>query len=314
VTNRRGVLDAQTTYGGLEQQRITAGITAEDAATVDTGYGGIDRRQTLFAAFAEDEWHPTGPVYVTGGLRYDDFDTFGSAVTGRITAAWLSADRTFKVRASYGTGFSSPSFLELYGAATGYSGNPNLRPEQARGGDAGLDYYLPNNRGSLSATWFRTDYRNLIVYDFNVYPGTTANVGQARTDGLELEAKLRLAGNFEAEASYTYLEADDLTDGTRLLRRPRHSGSANLWHDFGGGFSAGAGVRAVAGEADVDAFTFSTVDDPNHAVARVYAAWAVNRRLTLKARVENLFDKKYEPVNGYPALGRGVFGGAEWTF
>ena len=116
----------------------------------------------------------------------------------------------------------------------------------------------------------------------------------------------------ELRANYTYLDAGDETDGTRLLRRPRDSAGASLWRDFGGGFSAGAGVRAVAGMRDVDALTYATVDDPGYAVARVYAEWKVTARLSLKARVENLLDKAYQPVNGYPALGRGVFGSAQW--
>jgi len=312
VQNRRGVLDAQATYSGLAGQRLTAGITAEADTTQDNGYGDIDQRQTVLAAFAEDEWNPLRSVYLTGGLRYDDFDTVGSAVTGRATAAWLSSDRSFKLRASYGTGFNTPSFLELYGVAPGYVGDPDLRPERSRGGDAGVDWYLPNHDGTLSATWFRNDYRDLIVYNFNVYPGTTANVGRARTDGVEFEARLGLGARFELHASYTYLEAQDLTDQTGLLRRPRNSGSADLWRDFGGGWSAGAGVQFVGVREDVDAQTFLNVDDPDYAVARVYAEWRASRRATLKARVENLFDRKYQPVNGYPALGFGAFGEVEW--
>jgi len=312
VQNRRGVLDAQATYSGLAGQRLTAGVTAEAEATQDNGYGDIDKRQTVLAAFAEDEWHPTQAVYLTGGLRYDDFDTFGSSVTGRATAAWLSADRSFKLRASYGTGFNSPSFLELYGVATGYVGNPDLQPERSRGADAGVDWYLPKHSGTLSATWFRNDYRDLIVYDFNAYPGTTANVGRARTDGAELEARLGFGARFELHAAYTYLEAYDLADRTGLLRRPRNSGSADLWRDFGGGWSAGAGVQFVGVREDVDAQTFLAVDDQDYAVARIFAEWRASRRLRLKARVENLFDRKYQPVNGYPALGFGAFGEVEW--
>src|ERR1019366_4165025 len=126
----------------------------------------------------------------------------------------------------------------------------------------------PRRTGTLSATWFRSDTRDLIVYDFSVYPGTTANVGRARAQGLELEARLALAKDLELRANYTYLEADDATDGTRLLRRPRESAGAGPWRDFGGGFSAGAGVRAVAGMRDVDALTYMAVDDPGYAVAR----------------------------------------------
>ena len=38
----------------------------------------------------------------------------------------------------------------------------------------------------------------------------------------------------------------------------------------------------------------------------------MNPRLALKARVENLLNKKYQPVNGYPAPGIGAFGEVEW--
>ena len=312
VQNRRGVLDAQASYSGIAGQRLTVGLTGEADATRDNGYGDIDQRQSVYAAFAEDEWNPVSPIYLTGGLRYDDFDTFGSSVTGRATAAWLLANRSVKLRASYGTGFNAPSFLELYGVATGYVGNPDLKPERTRGGDAGIDWYLPKHAGTLSATWFRNDYTDLIEYNFNVYPGTTVNVDRARTSGVELEAKLGLFAGLELRASYTYLEADDLTGETGLLRRPRNSGSADLWRDFGGGWSAGAGVQFVGVRQDVDAQTFLTVADPGYAVARIYAEWRASRRLTLKARVENLLDRRYQPVNGYPALGLGAFGEVDW--
>ena len=312
VQDRRGVLDLQSIYSGISGHRVSLGVDAEEQATRDDGYGDIDRHQRLLAAFAEDEWSPLSSVFLTGGLRYDDFDTFGSALTGRATAAWLSPDRVLKLRASAGTGFNAPSFLELYGVATGYQGNPNLRPEKSRGGDAGLDLYLPGSRDTLSVSYFRNDFTDLITYDFSAYPGTTANVGRARTSGLEAEAKLSLPAGLELRLSYTYLEALDLTDSTRLLRRPRNSGSADLWRDFGRGLSGGAGVGVVAGRADVDALTYLTVNDPDYAVVRLYAQWRATDRLSLRARVENLLDRSYQPVNGYPALGRAAYGEVSW--
>ena len=61
-----GVVDAQATYAGLQGQKVTAGITAEAETTLDNGFGSIDRRQTLFGAFAEDEWHPAAPTLPDG--------------------------------------------------------------------------------------------------------------------------------------------------------------------------------------------------------------------------------------------------------
>ncbi|MBI2814270.1 MAG: TonB-dependent receptor [Opitutae bacterium] len=314
VTNRRAVLDWQGTYAVNERHRVTAGLTAETNHTRNTGFGSINKRQSLLAFFAQDEWTPAEHVYLTAGLRSDDHDTFGRATTGRATAAWLSRDSRWKLRATYGTAFRSPSFLDLYGRSSFYAGNPALRPEKARGWDAGADYYFAGNRGVLSATWFDTRYRNLVVFNFGVFPGTTANVDEARTRGLELAGKFTLPGAVEARLAYTYLEAENLTSRTRLLRRPRNSGSLDLWRDFGRGFSAGTGVAFAADRRDVHAASFATINAEDYTVVRLYGAWQVNARLAVKARIENLLDERYEEVHGYPQLGRGVFAGAEWRF
>ena len=312
VTNRRAVLDWQNTFTGFERHRITAGVTAEANHTRNTGFGDIDKKQGLFAVFAEDEFSPVDSVFLTAGLRNDDYDTFGRATTGRVTAAWLAVPKTLKFRTSYGTAFRAPSFLDLYGQSAFYHGNPNLAPEHACGWDAGVDFYLPGKRGTLSATWFDTRFTNLIAGtpDFS----SEENIQRARTRGVEFAAQTSWSGVVETRVSYTYLEADDLTDGTRLLRRPRHTFNADAWHDFGGGVSVGAGVAFVAGRQDIDALTYATIDAEDYTVARIYAAWQVNKRLTLKARIENLLDESYEEVNGYPALGFGAFAGVEWKF
>lgn len=314
VTNRRAVLDWQGTCVVNDRHRITGGLTAEANHTRNTGFGSINERQSLLALFAQDEWTPAERVYITAGLRSDDHDTFGRATTGRVTVARLSKDSRWKVRATYGTAFRSPSFLDLYGQDNFYVGNPNLRAEKARGWDGGVDYFLPGNRGMLSATWFDTRYRDLIVFDFGVFPSTTANVEEARTTGVELAAKLDLAGGTKLRLAYTYLEAQNRSQDIRLLRRPRHSGSVDLWHDFGRGLSAGAGLAVAADREDVHAATFATIDAEDYTVVRVYGAWQVNDRLAFKARLENLLDEAYEEVHGYPQLGLGAFAGVEWRF
>ncbi|MEO6996280.1 MAG: TonB-dependent receptor, partial [Lacunisphaera sp.] len=220
VKNSRVVLDWQNTMQFGEQHKLTAGLTAEENHTVNTGFGQIDQHQQLLAFFAQDEWTPINHVYLTAGLRNDDFDTFGHATTGRVTAAWLSSDSRWKIRGSYGTAFRAPGFLDLYGKESYYVGNPNLNPEKAAGWDAGVDYFFAGNRGILSATWFDTRFRDLIVYDFGVFPGTTANVEKARTQGLELAGKFILPGAIDVRVAYTYLEADNLSEHIRLLRRP----------------------------------------------------------------------------------------------
>lgn len=313
VKNRRVVLDWQTTWTANERHRVTGGVTAELNHTRNTGFGDINRRQRLLAVFVQEEWTPVRNVFLTAGLRSDDHDTYGRATTGRATAAWLAADARWKLRASYGTAFRSPSFLDLYGQSPYYVGNPDLRAEKARGWDAGVDYFFADKKGVLGATWFDTRISNLITFDFATFPSTVRNVGRARTRGLEVSGKFKLPGAVEVRLAGSHLEADDLTAGARLLRRPRNSGSLDVWHDFGG-LSAGAGLVWVADRLDVDAATYVTIRGEDYTVIRVYGAWQATPRLAVKARVENLLDEHYEQVHGYPQTGVGAYAGVEWKF
>ena len=314
VKNRRSVIDWQTTYDGLDGHRVTGGFTGEANHTLNTGFGAIDDSQHLLAFFLQDEITPIENLHLTAGLRHDDFDTFGRHTTGKASAAWLVLDGRLKLRGSWGTAFRSPSFLDLYGQSAFYVGNPDLKPERARGGDVGVDWYLSDNRGAVGVTWFDTRFRDLIVSDFSQTPSSVANVGRARTRGIEVSTQLAIPAASQIRLSYTYLEADNESNGSRLLRRPRHAGNIDLWQDFGRGFSAGAGLRVVLQREDVNASTFRTIDGEDYSVVRIYGAWAINNRLTVKARVENLLDESYEEVHGYPQLPLGGFAGLEWQF
>lgn len=86
-----------------------------------------------------------------------------------------------KLRAGCATAFRSSSFLDLYGQSAFHVGNPGLRPEQARGWNASIDLFFAAGRSTLGLPWLETRHDDLIVFDFGVFPGTTANVDEART-------------------------------------------------------------------------------------------------------------------------------------
>jgi outer membrane cobalamin receptor len=50
-------------------------------------------------------------------------------------------------------------------------------------------------------------------------------------------------------------------------------------------------------------------DGAGFAVWTAGAAWKITRQIELFGRVENLFDRRYEEVFGFPALPRGVMAG-----
>jgi vitamin B12 transporter len=67
-------------------------------------------------------------------------------------------------------------------------------------------------------------------------------------------------------------------------------------------------------DEDFNSFPSVRIDPGDYAIARVYGAFGLGRGLTLRARIENLFDEQYEPVYGFPGLGRSVMVSAAWDF
>jgi len=305
VTNRRGVLDAQSTFRGWSGHLLLGGATLEANHTRNTGFGNINRRQRLAAVFLHDEFRPRPDLHLSLGVRNDDFDTFGRASTGRANASWAPAGSAFRWGAGFGTGFRSPSFLDLYGQSAFYRGNPGLRPERARGWELGGEWRGGGGRWTVGLTLFELGLRDLIAStrDFR----SVENILRAHTRGWELTWRLRWAEIATISGHYAYLEAENLTAGTRLLRRPRHRGGLDVWRPWGGGFSAGASLVATGQREDVHARTFRTIDGEDYVVARLYAQQRLSSEWYLRGRLENALDERYEEVHGYPAIGRGVF-------
>ena len=122
-------------------------------------------------------------------------------------------------------------------------GNLALDPEQSHGWDAGVEQRFWNGRGSVQATYFDRDTRDLITFVSCPFSGLRTglctthlfgyyeNVARASANGVELSGALRPLAGLELTANYTYTDARDRSEGSpvfdRLLaRRPQNT--ANL--------------------------------------------------------------------------------------
>ena len=150
--------------------------------------------------------------------------------------------------------------------------------------------------------------------------------------GAEFEFHARLSAHLGATAGYTYLSSQILEQpfafdpllaaGKPLLRRPKHSGSllltysANRWGaDLAGSF---VGRRP---DSDFLGLTVNGVGfdhAPGYARVDLGGWYAIARRVTAYANVENATNRRYQEVLGYPALKanfraglRFVIGGSE---
>ncbi len=101
--------------------------------------------------------------------------------------------------------------------------------------------------------------------------------------------------------------------GSRLIRRPPHSGSLTMNAAFrhlsvslAGYFT---GVRT-----DSDFLGLNITRNPGYARFDLATRYEFARGVSLYARSTNLFAKKYQDVVGFPALGRDVRVGVNYRF
>ena len=70
-------------------------------------------------------------------------DDFEDATTYRATTSYGFADGGTRLRASVGSGWKPPTFIERYGFfPDSFIGNPGLKPETSTGWDIGFDQQL----------------------------------------------------------------------------------------------------------------------------------------------------------------------------
>ncbi len=281
--NRSSVTNTDTFGTSLDGQSTTIwGIGAQDAVTL-------------------------GQFSIAGGVRYDGNSQFGSAVSPRGSIAWLSKDQRWKIRAAGGSAFRAPTVGELYFP---FYGNPDLKPERSVSWEVGGEAYLGKG-GRVEVTYFWNDLKDLIVYDFA--SAKTENIGSARTQGVEFGYRQQILAPLAIAATYTYLDAVDRSDDTRLLRRPRNLASLTLlWQPVAPLSIEVRGVY-VGDRPDSDPVTSAPLTDPAYFRLDLFASWNLGQ-VSPYLRINNLTDASYDEAAGYPAAGIRAMGGVGVKF
>ena len=271
----------------------------------------------------------------TAGARLDHSGTYGDFGTYRISLSQM-LPAAFRARASLGTAFREPSFVESFDTPFSKA-NPALRPERTTSWEAGIERSIATERLLLGAVYFQQRFANLIDYRFDPSGSTYENIARARADGGEIELRATPIPNISADASYTILSTRvlrrgfstsplaTLVEGGPLLRRPRHSATAGVAVRS----SAGATVDLRAtyvGERDDRRFHGAPTFDTEAVTLAPYTKLDISGALPLSLlgarlqsiaatlRVDNALAVHYESVAGYATPGRVVMGGLRATF
>lgn len=224
------------------------------------------------------------------GVRSDQPSNGQAIPSTRLSLGRTLGTRRLRSFLSYGTGFKTPSFYQLYSIY----GNQTLRHENSRTWEFTSQFAL-TPQSSLTGTYFDSHFRDLIDFDLNA--NRFFNVDRARSKGVELLAQIHFEV-LDLVTAYSYVEAVDETTGRPLVRRPKNSVRAELRGHQGRleGFVQG---RYTDVRADVDPVTFARITNRASQVVDVGFEYSVWDNLKIKTRVDNLFNQRYEEVVGY---------------
>jgi len=152
----------------------------------------------IYGIYLQDQFSYKNSLFLTGGIRYDKNKIFGSKVTYKIAPAYLFLSTGTKFKATYGTGFKSPSLFYLFDPMYG---NKELNPETSSGWDIGAEQYFPSLKMKLGITYFDMQFDEMFGFDFLTY--RTININKASVKGVEFFFSAEPFKVFSLRTSYT---------------------------------------------------------------------------------------------------------------
>jgi len=250
---------------------------------------------------------------VVGGARWERYDTdfLSEDATGLVTADLEDTDSlvsgkigvnyrltpTANLYVSYGTSATPPGSANFaLSTQANNANNPNVEPQRSANFEVGTKWDLASGKLSLNGAVFRTDNKNVIyTADATAVPPVFNQDDSQLVKGFTVGALGRITERWEVITNFGYLDSElntqgAINNGNRLVLTPEFSGSVWTTYGLAMGLRLGGGVRQTS-EVFVNAA--NNIKSPGYTLVDGLAEYEVNRNLTLRVNIYNLFDETY---------------------
>jgi vitamin B12 transporter len=289
-------------------QHLTVGIEVGQATLKSSDFQSeVTRVQKAVYASHEMqfEFHRSfaDKVLFYESLRYDDISDVDASLTPKLGLnIRMLESGDIHIRSSIGRSFRSPTFNDLY-----YPGasNPNLKPEHSTSFDVGFTTRFRAIAGErLECSYFLMNTTDQILFDPMLF--VPVNIGRVDSRGVEISGSTSTPDDrFTAGIDYTYISArnkTDISDSTynrQLIYQPKDILKCRasfqirplmftfLYMFTGERFTTESNRSSLPGYRIANANIL--LNNPFMKIP-----------LTLKAEVNNVFDKDYQVYPHYP--------------
>ncbi|WP_373991634.1 TonB-dependent receptor plug domain-containing protein [Duganella sp. BuS-21] len=290
-----------------------------DAAGKQTGANNADYRAYVnrLALFAQDEWQVSKQYSLYFGLRHERLDTASRAIAANapdaldasssvwspsLQSRWQLTNKDV-LRLALSRSYKAPPLVKLVPRRytndnnnnptnPDEQGNPHLRPELAWGLDAAYEHYLGDG-ALLSASTYMRRIRDVtqsrLFQQDGAWVEAPFNHGNARTHGVELEAKLRLSKALDVRAnlSRNWSRVDNVPGPDNRLEGQTPA-TANLGADYRWTqWTIGGGINYQAAGPSRQSALVLTSASPKRELD-LYALWKMNAKTQLRFSANNL--------------------------
>ncbi|MCP8900406.1 TonB-dependent receptor domain-containing protein [Gilvimarinus xylanilyticus] len=288
---------------------------------------GAVQEQKMYSLFVEDNWTPVTSFTLTGGVRFDEHDVFGSQVSPRLYGVYTISD-SWTLKGGVSTGYKTPQTTDLYDGITGFggqgtspfAGNPELEPETSVNSEVAL-YWTSMNGHNFNVTYFNTQFEDKIARGDTVYSCETTggarpcvnlgeydalgydtysqkiNIDKVDIQGVEVAGRYLISDAWSLNANYTWTDSEQKSgpqEGQPLTNTAEHMANASL------NWSILSNVTmTLQAELRSDRYRSwdSVLDKPryyqNYDLYHLGLNWEITDNITLYGRVNNLLDEDF---------------------
>jgi outer membrane receptor protein involved in Fe transport len=239
-----------------------------------------------------------------------------------------------RLHASFGTGIRPPDGFNL-----AFTNNPKLKPETSISFDAGIEQRFFAGKAVLDLTFFSNHFHDQIVTlggsltDLSSF--TSGNLGNSRAQGGEVSFRVNPLRSLQVSVEYT-LDATEVLSldgsslalaplqvGQPLVLQPRNSAGYNvIWRHHNLMLNTNAYIRGqvldVEPNEGLGACSYYELPClfPDKGYIRMDGGFSYRlpKGVEIFGRMDNLLDRKYEEVLGYPSLPFNFVAGVRYSF
>lgn len=248
---------------------------------------GTMRSESIYT-YGEYDWSDN--TVLSAAWRHEDVESYGRENSIQFGVSHQVPEWGAGFRVNYATAFKAPNEDERIG----FAGNPDLKAEKSRGWDVSVDKAA--GQCNMGITYFRLNTRDLIEYNFATM--LLENIGRARSEGAESYLGCDITDSLNARLDWTVTRATD-DEHRRLLRRPLRQSGINVDWKATPDWHLSLRMNYTGPRADIARDTFARISKGGYTLTHLNIRRQLTDDIEGYLRVGNLFDKKYEAVDGY---------------